>query len=981
MDELKYNLDQSLAELDKLLDLSAKETDKTACETLAEKARIIYEEHPESEDIALRYARILFNLSVEQGNVEELLNTANSIKQIFELFKQSEDIALHYARTLVNLSVEQVNVEERKNTTNLVKEIFEGFTDSEDIALRYAMVLVNLSVEQVSVEERKNTANLVKKIFEQFEQSGNIALQYAMVLYNLSNRQNEIKERKETISEIETLTLKFQHSENIALHYAMALVNLSVEQVNVEERKNTTNLVKEIFEGFTDSEDIALQYAMVLVNLSIKQVNIEELADTVNSVKKIFEQFKQSEDIALRYAMVLVNLSAEQVNVEELADTVNSVKKIFEQFKQSEDIALQYAMVLVNLSIKQVNIEELADTVNSVKKIFEQFKQSEDIALRYAMVLVNLSAEQVNVEERKNTANLVKEIFEQFKQSENIALQYAMVLYNLSNRQNNVEERKEYISEIEALTLKFQHSEEIALRYAMALVNLSAKQINVEERGNTANSVKQIFEQFKQSEEIALQYAKVLFNLAILQNERDKIGDTVKQTLAILTNLSSVEIFKIVVEILEKNPDTPLDTNNTPSTSITKILDKLCFYSNDDFDRKLLIRALNLDLVINTKYDILKDWIKRYKDDENKLNQLIDIYRIVQEIKYQLGLKAKDKNSNLKFGHYTKGKTLQNLLDQDTGKTDDTKFSVSGKTRLYNANYMNDPEEGVVIEEILEPSKDGERTSYFEKRNILDPSPWFLMSFTSKTDDLTMWSQYGDDAQGVCLVLKEDDFSRFTSFNDVSWRRETTSLEFINKIDLSMSELSSDLKISANEAKKKEQTFSARIEEIQHQPEKKDKVAKGNIDYLYRIAYVNDSDGEFSIEKTELFNDDEIKKLEEFLEALKEKIDKNLNKRDDFYQKAISDCIEEIRYLFKSVDYKYENELRILRYANLDPSNDKIKIDKTSGIGRLYVERENSIQIDEVIFGPKFPNPEYVTPLLKLLDKKINYKKSTIKFR
>ena len=858
MDEQKYNLDQSLAELDKLLDLSAEETDKTACEALAEKARIIYEQYPESEDIALRYARILFNLSVEQGNVEELLNTANSIKQIFELFKQSEDIALHYARTLVNLSVEQGNVEELGQTVNSVKQIFEQFKQSENIALRYAIVLVNLSAKQINVEERNNTANLVKEIFEQFQQS----------------------------------------------------------------------------------EDIALQYAMVLVNLSIKQVNIEELVDTVNSVKKIFEQFKQSEDIALRYAMVLVNLSAEQVNV-----------------------------------------EELADTVNSVKKIFEQFKQSEDIALRYAMVLVNLSVEQVNVEERNNTANLVKEIFEQFKQSEDIALRYAMVLYNLSNRQNDVEERKETISEIETLTLKFQHSENIALQHATALVNLSAKQINVEERNNTANLVKEIFEQFQQSEDIALRYAKILFNLANLQNERVKRGDTVKQILTILKNLSSVEIFKIVVEILENNPDTPLDTNNTPSTSLTKILDKLCFYSNEDLDRKLLVRALNLDLVINTKYDILKDWIKHYKDDENKLNQLIDIYRIVQEIKYQLGLKAKDKNSNLKFGHYTKGKTLQNLLDQDTGKTDDTKFSVSGKTRLYNANYMNDPEEGVVIEEILEPSKDGERTSYFEKRNILDPSPWFLMSFTSKTDDLTMWSQYGDDAQGVCLVLKEDDFSRFTSFNDVSWRRETTSLEFINKIDLSMSELSSDLKISANESKKKEQTFSARIEEIQPQPEKKDKVANGNIDYLYRIAYVNDSGGKFSIEKTELFNDYEIKNLETLLKALKEKLDKDLNKGDDFYQKAISDCIEEIRYLFKSVDYKYEDELRILRYSNLDPSNKEIKIDKESGIGKLYVERENPIQIDEVIFGPKFPNPEYVTPLLKLLDENIDYKKSTIKFR
>ena len=117
------------------------------------------------------------------------------------------------------------------------------------------------------------------------------------------------------------------------------------------------------------------------------------------------------------------------------------------------------------------------------------------------------------------------------------------------------------------------------------------------------------------------------------------------------------------------------------------------------------------------------------------------------------------------------------------------------------------------------------------------------------------------------------------------------------------------------------------------------------------------------------------------MNSLKEKLDIGSKVTEKNYQDAISECIEEIRYLFKSVDYKYENELRILRYANLDPSNKEIKIDKTSGIGKLYVERENSIKIDEVIFGPKFPNPEYVTPLLKLLDKKINYKKSTIKFR
>ena len=82
MDELKYNLDQSLAELDKLVDLSAKETDKTACETLAEKARIIYEQYPESEDIALRYAMALSKLADKQTEIREVNRTVEKVKTI-----------------------------------------------------------------------------------------------------------------------------------------------------------------------------------------------------------------------------------------------------------------------------------------------------------------------------------------------------------------------------------------------------------------------------------------------------------------------------------------------------------------------------------------------------------------------------------------------------------------------------------------------------------------------------------------------------------------------------------------------------------------------------------------------------------------------------------------------------------------------------------------------------------------------------------
>ena len=810
---------------------------------------------------------------------------------------------------LLDLSAKETNKDTCESLAEKAKIIYEQFPESEEIALRYARILVNLSVEQKNVEERWNTANSVKQIVD-----------------------------------------CFNHSETIALHYAMALVNLSAKQENVEERWHTVNSVKQIVDRFNHSETIALQYAMVLVNLSAIQENVEDLLNTTNEIEQIFETFKHSESIALRYAMALVNLSEKQENVEERWNTANSVKEIFDRFNQSETIALQYAKALVYMSRKQKSVKERWNTANSVKEIFDRFNQSETIALRYAFALGYLSVEQVNIEERWNTVNSVKEIFDRFKQSEDIASLYSIVL-----------------------------------------VNLSAIQENVEERINTVNSVKEIFELFKHSEDISLDYANALFNLSKLKDDIEQIDNTVNIILDILKNFSSVEILNILVEILQNNHDIKLDTDKIPTTSLTKVLDKLCLNSNINTDRELLIRALNLKLasgrklVLNTKYDILNGWIEYYKDDKdkNKLNQLIDIYRIVQEIKFKLGLK--EDNKKLQFGHYTKGSILQIMLDQDTLDQDTldqdmlnqeenekkkSTFSVSGKTRLYNANYMNDPEEGIVIEQILG----------LDRRDILEPSSWFLMSFTNKTDDLAMWSQYGDNAQGVCLVLKEDDFSRFTSFNDVSWRKETLLLESENKSEVAISESSSDFKSPLNKLENNDSTNSINRDGTQLKSEQKDNVSKGSIDYLYRIAYIN-TGKDFELEKSELFDDDEIKKLDESINHLKQKLDENLDENDPFYKNAISECIEEIRYLFKSVDYKYENELRILRYANLDPSNDKIKIDKTSGIGKLYVERENPIQIEKVIFGPKFQNPEYVTPLLKLLDEEIKYEKSSIKFR
>ena len=631
---------------------------------------------------------------------------------------------------------------------------------------------------------------------------------------------------------------------------------------------------------------------------------VYKIATILSEVHRM-DELKYNLEESLAELNQLFYLSAKEADKTACEALAEKARIIYEQYPKSENIALRYARILFNLSTEQTELKELETTAEKLEKLQQQFQDSTDIALQYAMILVNLSTVQTELKEIEATAEKLQQ---QLQDSTDIALPYARILFDLSNKQTELNKLETTAKKLQELHEHepFQESEEIAFIYGMFLASLFNHQTELSERRQTTKIIKKLYEQFSNF---------------MLQNFDD------------------------------------------------------LFFSNDnvcDSEEYVLLNfILREGLLKNTKYAILQTWVKRYKEDSSELRNLLSIYQLVQKIKYQLGLKVKDKNSNLKFGHYTKGKTLQIMLDQEENEKKKSTFSVSGKTRLYNANYMNDPEEGIVIEQILG----------LDRRDVLEPSSWFLMSFTNKTDDLAMWSQYGDDAKGVCLVLREDDFSRFTSFNDVSWRQEKNFLEFSDKIYSLKSELNSGFKksIFRNESENSVNTVNG--EGTETNPEEKDSASKGNVDYLYRIAYVKNIREDIELEQTELFDRSEIIDLESLLNSLKGKLDTGSKITEEIYQNAIAECIEEIRYLFKSVDYKYENELRILRYANLDPSNKEIKIDKTSGVGKLYVERKNSIQIGEVIFGPKFPNPEYVTPLLKLLDKEIKYKKSTIKFR
>ena len=771
---------------------------------------------------------------------------------------------------------------------------------------------------------------------------------------------------------LKALPENFPESENLAEAYARVLVKLSTMQTTEKDQVFTIEKVRTLYKEFPDSPDIALSCARALVNLSAKKTKTEEIAEIAHEIKDIFKTFNEPQDIALSYAMALANLSIKQTELEEVAETAQKIKDIYIKFNKPQDIALQYTSALVSLSDKQSKAEEIAGTTQKIKDIYKKFNEPQGIALRYAMALVYLSDKQTKSDEIAKTTQKIQVIYEKFEKPENIALSYATALVNLSLKQTNLDKLNDTVSKLKKLAYNFEKNEEITLYYSKALAEIITKQQNEEEKLEIIDKLKRLHDRFVHSEEIAVQYLTARMDL--VKNNQIEQSNLLKDIYQSLESIPSIKILNILIEILENEEQFKQDRVQISTTNIVKALDKLCFDSSieegkDEKEKNLLIRTLKLGIISDTKYDILKAWIEHYGEDSKKINKLIKIYTLVQQLKYELGLKAEGKNRKLKFGHYTSGEALQSIL----GKEDKAPFSISGKTRLNNANYMNDPEEGVILEDILK----------LEKRNPLEPSSWFLMSFTSKTDDLAMWSQYGNNAEGVCIVLKENDFARYHSLSDLPWYQKNSDKQIGHKMKSSV-EIQNDNSLNESDKEK-----STRGNESVQNYEDKHSTLNTNMDYLYRVAYVHYSDKQFDIEETEqfdieeteLFTSEEVTRLKGLLVDLKSELRDYKNSGDPFYKKAIGDCIEEIRYLFKSVDYKYEEELRILQYANLRSDNSKIKIDYSPEFGKLYLERKENIQIDKIIFGPKFPNPEYVTPLLKLLDKNIKYKKSTIKFR
>lgn len=578
--------------------------------------------------------------------------------------------------------------------------------------------------------------------------------------------------------------------------------------------------------------------------------------------------------------------------------------------KEIKDCVKEIEEIINNTNISDIN--ELTDIVNKVYGIYNRFPNSEEIAERYISTLVLLAGKIDYISSQK--------ILESMSKNE-----------ELSETQEFIVEFQDIVAKVYDIYKKFPNSEEIAYRYVITLSLLYESQNSLEEFQDTFMRVIDIHHRFPNNEYINFLIESIIsdyikyYVIDSPKGQEDNSWVNLEILLDCITDFAVEQIVDIMDEMF-----CSLNHLRNLTDGIAQKIVKLIFRFS---------RAVSLQ---QTKYAVLIDLLSDLENTDYQLELIIKIYYMVQTIKYQLSVKDL---SNINFGHYTSGEVLQNILKQECKLSEDS-YSIKGRTRLGNVKYMNDPEEGRILDKYLKPREIN------DLEVSLKPSPWFLMSLTTAIDDLAMWSQYGYRAEGVCLLFEEDSFAAAYSVVDTDW--------FTRKNDIPVFER--NLKLTD--------------EEINSSYKK---------DFLYRICYLDEEslkEGESHVVKknnNNMLENSEIEQINSCLEQIKSILSK-IEKKTLLYS-AVEECFEEIRYLFKASGYSYEAELRILKYADLSPDNNKIKIDNSGPVAKLYLERDMPIQLKQVIFGPKFSNPEHVTPLIYLLDKNIEFKRSERKFK
>lgn len=293
----------------------------------------------------------------------------------------------------------------------------------------------------------------------------------------------------------------------------------------------------------------------------------------------------------------------------------------------------------------------------------------------------------------------------------------------------------------------------------------------------------------------------------------------------------------------------------------------------------------------------------------------------------------------LKVGHYTRLETLPKLINRDP----------NSRMYIQNVHHLNDPLEGVLFVDILEKIFEGEENGqdsiindllalYGSQRNGTVRSFVYMGSFTSRLDQLNMWSRYGDGGKGCSLQI--DAANSFDKRAKISMEGLfTDESDYVYKMDDTKYPLYMVLYLPRNDTEK--------LGEIE-------KYARGRAATSKQERVWWEKQADMTAELMGLMEHVTyiIKQINADFEEIRKRLDEDSCRRaKDELCNTIMLILDLVRFLIKNDYYRDEREYRIIQY-----SSDPEYFCREDGTTRLYTYVEKRLIYEKVCFGPLVQN-------------------------
>jgi DNA/RNA endonuclease YhcR with UshA esterase domain len=196
-------------------------------------------------------ADLLVTLTAMQ-QLADAIETVARLEGLAGEYEGNAEIALEYAKGLFNLSYEQ-DAGAAEGTIARLEGLAGEYEGNAEIALAYAKGLVNLSTTQDACAAEGTTARLAGPACE-YEGNAEIALEYAKGLVNLSNKQ-DAGAAEGTIARLEGLAGEYEGNAEIALEYAKGLVILMNKENTDNNTEKLANKLEKLIKRYRDAPE------------------------------------------------------------------------------------------------------------------------------------------------------------------------------------------------------------------------------------------------------------------------------------------------------------------------------------------------------------------------------------------------------------------------------------------------------------------------------------------------------------------------------------------------------------------------------------------------------------------------------------------------------------------------------------------------------------------------------------------------------